>query len=235
MLISPLLPTLPGQDGYLIRHADITSVPIPYESTRFNTQGTIFIRPFLDPKPAGPLQRRAWTLQEETFSRRCLYLTKNCLVWVCLESLKSEKDFHPWAFRRGLIQQVFTKHIHSTSPMKIEDFKREPGDTMHEWYTLYLSILIDLSRLGEIDSLLSRLSLNLFTEKLDYRIRLACGWKTCTKDCYGRQEVFVAIRNGKHRVGAGLPKTSQVVQSGQGLTQKCCGSGFPARTTKWRK
>ena len=125
-----------SQDGFLIRYADITSVPIPYESIRLNTQGTIFIRPFLDPKPAGPLQQRAWTLQEETLSRRCLYFTKNCLVWVCLESFKSEKDFHPWESQKGLIQQVFTKNFHSTSPMKIEDFKLEPGDTMGEWYTL---------------------------------------------------------------------------------------------------
>jgi hypothetical protein len=86
------------------------SVALPCASTSWNVQGSIHIRPALSSYPAGPLQDRGWTLQEDILSPRTLFFSKDQLLWQCHTIHSTEADPTP-KFRQSFRGFNLDRHL----------------------------------------------------------------------------------------------------------------------------
>lgn len=81
------------RDG-LFRSRTLKPIQLIYESDGLEPKLTVTIQPTCSilwvQRLQGPLQRRAWVLQERHLSPRIIHYTKACLMWECRSAMASE-------------------------------------------------------------------------------------------------------------------------------------------------
>ena len=112
-----------ADEGCFLPRKPIPTVQLPYYTRERSQAGYVYVSKSLDMPTMyrdtvnGPLDRRAWTLQERFLSRRVLFYGKGCLHWSCDQRQCSETRHHRSEletysylgkpvneFRRGLIK-----------------------------------------------------------------------------------------------------------------------------------
>lgn len=78
----------------LFRSRTVKPIRLTYEGDGFESKLTLIIQPTFSSYwmhgIQGPLQRRAWVLQERHLSPRVIHYTKKCLMWECRTAIASE-------------------------------------------------------------------------------------------------------------------------------------------------
>ena len=108
---------------------------LPYYSKSRGIQGSIEIRAPLNTEPAGALQTRGWTLQEDILSPRTLCFSEDQLLWQCQTLRSSEGDPKPTA-PNGMEDHGWDRHL-KRSFFSLEkpfphDNSIEPNSSVHD-------------------------------------------------------------------------------------------------------
>lgn len=116
------------------------TISLPCGSDSKGVRGSIQIRAPLNAEPAGPLQSRGWTLQEDILSPRTLLFSEDQLLWQCQTTRASEGDQEPTT-TNGLQDYGLELHLKRSffsleKPSKhyIPYTKSAHEKVMHQWY-----------------------------------------------------------------------------------------------------
>lgn len=90
-----------------------------------------------------PWYTRAWTMQEEIFSRRRLYFTANRISWVCDKGLFTEdeiREVHLGQFLKPEMNDM-SEHRHMSSKQWMEKVHHDPGLEVRESFEHYTTLV----------------------------------------------------------------------------------------------